>query len=581
MKILLKNVMFTLKHSFLPFAINLLIHGVYGVLPILAAYLWKVVIEDIQKYAFAGGIALYPVLFCVFIYCLSYGLSIALPVAFEVIDTLLRNSVKRVAQTQIHKKMDKIPYGQFEDAKINDSIINSSQTMVNGIFMYFSLNVTYFISDIVSLISSAILLMSYSKVLIFVYPVLMIPLIGYASSMRASAYNKMEITSLKRKMGGYEDYVSDLKYVKDTRILDCTNAFLKKRKDILQTIERSEMKSEKRVIFYQIITSLISAISYGIVLTIGMILMHYEKLSAAEYASLISLVGVINNVFNKVIDEMKNIPAEEVEIEAGFKLLDMDEGSYYETGISADYEVSLEDVGFKYPFSDEYALKNINLNVRKGQIVAIVGENGAGKTTLAKIILGLYEPTEGKACYDKREICKCIREELFSLTSAVFEDYNKYALTIEENISLSEKIEKERLDEALKLTNVDKIIQKFNAGAKTFLGKKYGGSDISGGEWQKIALARGYYAKSKIVILDEPTAALDPLAEYEMYQQFKKICKDRIGIIITHRLPAAAIADYIYYISNGMITEEGSHLSLISQNGEYANVYSAQKELFA
>ena len=126
----------------------------------------------------------------------------------------------------------------------------------------------------------------------------------------------------------------------------------------------------------------------------------------------------------------------------------------------------------------------------------------------------------------------------------------------------------------------NKIIMKFDAKEKAFLGKKYGGVDLSGGEWQKLALARGYYKKSRIVILDEPTASLDPIAEYNMYRQFKEICKDKIGIIITHRLPAASIADYIYYINNGKITEEGTHTSLINQNGEYAKIYALQKELF-
>lgn len=348
----------------------------------------------------------------------------------------------------------------------------------------------------------------------------------------------------------------------------------------MNSLIEKELKSEKKVMLLQLITSATSALAYGAVLGMGIFLMHTGRITVAEYASMISLVGVINNVFNKILDEIKNIPAEKLEIESGFKLLDMKEGNYHVSGMSADDELSAENVSFRYPLSDKDTLSNINLNIHNGQIVAFVGENGAGKSTLAKVILGLYEPTQGKVCYDHKDISGGVREEVFALSSAAFEDYNKYALTIEENIALSDEVNHENLQKAVQLTGAEKIILKFDAKEKAFLGKKYGGADISGGEWQKLALARGYYKESRIVILDEPTASLDPIAEYNMYQQFKEICKNKIGIIITHRLPTASIADYIYYINSGKIMEEGTHASLINQNGEYAKIYASQKELF-
>lgn len=228
MKVLIRNIIFTLKKSFLPFAVNIVIHGMYGVLPVLTAWLWKILIDHIQRYTDGREADVNKILLYVLIYCTSYGVSVALPVAFEVIDTLLRNSMKRVAQTQIHNKMDKIPYQQFEDAKINDYIVNSSQTMVNGIFMYFSLNVTYFISDVISLISSMILLYSYSAELLFVYPVLILPVLGYGRVTKLNTRTKLDLTPLKRKMRGYEEYVTDLQYVKDIRMLNCAHYFLEK-----------------------------------------------------------------------------------------------------------------------------------------------------------------------------------------------------------------------------------------------------------------------------------------------------------------------------------------------------------------
>ncbi len=581
MKILFRNVIFTMKNAFLPFLVNVLIHGSFGLLPVLAAYLWKKLIEFIQQYINDGEVSTGNVILYVLLFSSTYGLSVALPVSFEVIDTLLRNSIKKVAQTKIHDKMEKIPYFRFEDATINDYIVNSSQTMVNGIFMYFSLNITYFVSDIISLIASMLLLFSYSKELLLVYPILIIPVLGYAKHLGQSKKTKLELTSLQRKMSGYEEYITDLQYVKDTRMLNCSDYFLEKRRRLLKTMEEKEIFSEKKVMLFRVLMSLLSALSYGTVLAIGIYLMSDGKIQIAEYASLISLVGVISRIYNKVLEEIKNIPAEKIEIEAGFKLLDMPEGNYDESEISLDHDLSLENVSFRYPLSDRDSVADINLKARRGQIIAIVGENGAGKSTLVKLMLGLYEPSCGTVRYDGKSIANVSRNKLFSLSSAVFEDYNKYALNIDENIALSETINTEKLYKVTTFTGADKVIMKFDDKEKTFLGKKYGGADISGGEWQKIALSRGYYKNSSLIILDEPTASLDPITEFTMYKQFREMCNDKIGIIITHRLPAASIANYIYYINNGKITEEGTHLSLIEKNGEYAKIYMSQKELFA
>ncbi len=579
-KILFRNILFTLKNSFTPFFINIVIHCAYGVLPVISAYLWKNLIEYIQGYVRGDDQSFIGMLVYILIYSMSYGLAIALPVSFEAIDTILRNSVKKTAQTQIHEKMERMPYVQFEDPKINDYIVNSSQTMVNGVFMFFSLNVIYFVSRIISLGSSMILLYSYSRELILVYPVLLIPVLAYGKATKDSTQTKLELTTLLRKKRGYEDYISDVVYAKETRILDCSEAFLGKRNSVLKTMENKEFFSEKKVALHQGISSVVSALAHVTALAIGVNLMQRNLINVAEFASVISLTGVIAHLFNKMLDELRNLPAEKLEIEAGFKLLDMPEGKYDVSGVTADKEVLVNNVSFKYPFSSIEAISNINMQVRNGQIIAIVGENGAGKSTFVKVLLGLYEPSNGSVLYDKRNINEIKRNELFGLSSAVFEDYNKYALNIEENVSLSDNTDIEKLRQVMQITGVDCIILKYEDKEKTFLGKVYGGEDLSGGEWQKIALARGYYKDSRIVVLDEPTASLDPIAEYNMYLKFKEICKNRIGIIVTHRIPAASLADYIYYFKAGKIIEEGTHAELIRRNGDYAKTYSLQKELF-
>ncbi len=241
-------------------------------------------------------------------------------------------------------------------------------------------------------------------------------------------------------------------------------------------------------------------------------------------------------------------------------------------------EIRFENISFKYPKTENYILKNINMIVNPKQSISIVGRNGTGKTTLIKLLTGLYEPSDGKILLNGKDI-KCYSSEDYrKKLSVVFQDFQMLSFNIAENLSFADEVDIKREEYALKEAGVWDYINSLPNKTKTHVGKQFDetGTDFSGGQMQKLAIARAVYRDSELVILDEPTAALDPLAEAEIYEKFESIKAGKMAIYISHRLSSCKFSDRIIYLENGEITEDGSHDELIRADGAYAEMFNLQ-----
>lgn len=246
--------------------------------------------------------------------------------------------------------------------------------------------------------------------------------------------------------------------------------------------------------------------------------------------------------------------------------------------------INFDGVYFSYP-DGRYALKGISFTLYPGETVALVGENGAGKTTVVKLLARLYDPTAGTIWVDGENLKDLDLEAWRRQIAVVFQDFGRYALTLAENIALGDlKVldDLERLRRANQRAGMAEIVEQFPEGYQTSLGKQFGGTELSGGEWQKLALARAFVREeeAQLLILDEPTAALDPRSESEVYRRFAELAHGKTTLLITHRLASVRMADRILVLKNGHLLEEGTHEELLQRRGEYATLWSMQAQQY-
>ena len=246
------------------------------------------------------------------------------------------------------------------------------------------------------------------------------------------------------------------------------------------------------------------------------------------------------------------------------------------------YELSFHKVSFKYPGSDNYILKDINLKFEIGEKLALVGLNGAGKTTLVKLLLRLYEPTEGEIKLNGINIEKYDYDEYVQIFSVVLQDFRLFDFPLDENIAVSENVDTDKVKKVIELVGLTELVNNMPDKEGTLLYHENGdGVSLSGGEAHKVAIARALYKDAPFVILDEPTAALDPVAEAEIYERFDTLVGGKTTIYISHRMSSCKFCDRIIVISDGTIKEEGTHSSLIQKAGLYAEMYNTQAEYYA
>jgi ATP-binding cassette subfamily B protein len=246
--------------------------------------------------------------------------------------------------------------------------------------------------------------------------------------------------------------------------------------------------------------------------------------------------------------------------------------------------IEFRNVSFKYEGHDQYALRNVNLIIRPGEKIALVGRNGAGKTTLIKLLTRLYDPTEGQITLDGVDLRDYDLRELRQRIGVIFQDFVRYHLAASENVGFGqiEALEdRSRIVGAAQKSGADPVIAALPEGYDTMLGRWWSkGRDLSGGEWQKIALARAFMRDCEVIVLDEPTAALDAENEMRVFQQFRELTEDRMAVLISHRFSTVRMADQIYVIEEGQITERGSHADLLALGGTYARLFTLQAESY-
>ena len=339
----------------------------------------------------------------------------------------------------------------------------------------------------------------------------------------------------------------------------------------------------KNSIYQYFIDSLFIAFQYFIVVTkslsgafgIGNLVLYSQTLSSFS-SGILSFTNIFvelksNNRFIQDLFEYIDLPNK---MYSGTKSLQRCKYS--------DYEVEFRHVSFRYPDTDNYVLKDINVKLNLGERLNIVGMNGSGKTTFVKLLCRLYDPTDGQIFLNGVNITDYKYDEYMAFFSVVFQDFKLFAFTLGQNVAVSNTYNAERVRQCLQDAGFGERLSSLSAGIDTFLYKNFetSGVEISGGEAQKTVIARALYKESTVIIMDEPTAALDPIAEYEIYSNFQNIVKDRAAICISHRLSSCRVCDRILVFDEGKIVQDGSHEALVKEDGKYQELWNVQAQYY-
>lgn len=395
-----------------------------------------------------------------------------------------------------------------------------------------------------------------------------------------------------RKMTYLENTTKNFDYAKDIRLFHMSDVFEKEFGKVNHSFYSLNKKHHNRWILcnggMESILLLQKVLMYSWL--VYMVLSgHYQISDFVLYVGLVgtfhSSVGFITWIYSSIrgnclmINDYRNfIEWKEDSQSAGEK-------DGHITDIDLDeFEFQFENVSFKYPGHDNYVLKNINLTIKNGMKLAVVGVNGAGKTTFIKLIMKLYEPTEGRILLNGVDIKEYNRQEYFKLFSPVFQNVECFAMPIYQNVSFAdeENTDMDKVNAVLEQSGLKAKIDTYESGIHTNLLKIFDkkGIDLSGGEKQRLAMARALYKDGKVVILDEPTAALDALAEDRMYREFEDMIQNKTAIFISHRLGSTRFCDKIAMFEDGSVVEEGTHDELMKKDDKYAYMFRIQSQYY-
>ena len=519
----------------------------------------------------------------------------AATLTFNIFSSLLGNLDSRNLEKTSHEIKKRLgesimdlPYESLESAHMRDFISLAEKSQLFDILTYFS-----------GLFGALLTIVLYSSIILTINPfilLLMICVLIFKALINKAGrkinYNvRNDYAPIIRKVQYYSEIMQNSDYGKEVRVNSIEQWVLNK--------YTSTMKNEYKTIYFQntkdnsklnVFVSFASVFQTAVIYLIlsykvffsGMLIGDFSLYLTSANSFSSSVEGFMGNISNLLTCAAfaKNF---RYCIEEGKQQIKNEESSVITIDKNTIYKIEFKHVYFKYPETDSYVLKDINIVLEHGKSLSIVGVNGSGKTTFVKLLCRLYLPTMGEILVNGISIKEIPISEYSKIIAAVFQDYKLFAFSVSENIQMDLVHENERIDNAIKSSGLQDKINSLPHGTGTYLYKEFDpeGIEFSGGEGQKIAIARALYKNTPIVILDEPTSALDPLAEYEIYKRFHALANGKTAIYISHRLSSTKFTDNVAVFSEGKIVEYGTHKELMSvDKGLYKEMYLTQSQYY-
>jgi len=481
-------------------------------------------------------------------------------------------------QSLFHLRAGKMPLGDFEISNtfnnMQKALLGSDEapSLGRSIIQFLFYSLPFFIF-------TSIFLFSVKPLLIFAMMFIFISVL-ISQIIRAKIIFKFEneTAGLKRRTQYFEGCITSKEYFKETRTLGVFGYFYKSFIDLTTLLNKKSMQVEKKIAFIETLLRLVNILGYAGILGLLLYYIFDGSVSLGAFAAVFYSADKINNVLKGMVEDIGEAMKYLATTSFLLNFLEEPKEEKCVETLEKSVDIDIKNVSFKYPGSDTAVLKNINLKIKQSETLAIVGENGAGKTTLTKLITGLYQPSDGVILYGDKNINLYAHDKRYESISSVFQNFIRYKLTAGENIKISDMSSDIPLDEVLAAAKVPQA--KFTHALDTMLSREFDGTELSGGEWQRVAIARGFYRTHNLIILDEPTAAIDPIEESNIFRLFRESAHGKTAVLVTHRLGSAKIADKIIVMENGEITESGTHSELMEQKGKYSFMFSEQAKWY-
>jgi len=564
---------------------------VQGVLPLLSLYLMKLVVDAVTTGLATPdkGVAFRQV-----------ALLIGLMGAVTLVGALCRSLAGLVSEAQaqvvtdyisdiLHAKSIEVDLEYYESSQYYDTLHRAQQEapyrptrIVNGLAQVGQSGI--------SLLAMAALLFSFHWGVAAILFAAVVPGVLVRLRYAGKMYRwQRQRTPAERRAWYFHWLLTGDVQAKEVRLFDLGSLFMRRFRDLRQQLRRERLEITTRRSVAELVTQASATLavfgSYAFIayravqgtITLGDLVMYYQAFQRGQgflQEMLGGLAGLYeDNLFLSNLYEFLDLKPKVVEPHHPRPV-----PQPLQTGIVFDH------VSFQYPTGTREVLEDITLTIRPGEHIALVGENGAGKTTLIKLLCRLYDPTEGIITLDGLDLRQFATAALRREISVIFQDYARYHLTARENIWFGDvdlPPDDERIIAAARDSGADGVITGLPQGYETTLGKWFeDGEELSIGEWQKVALARAFLRAAQIIVLDEPTSALDAQAEYEVFKKFRQLAEGRTAILISHRFSTVRLADYIYVLEDGRISESGTHDELVRCGGMYAHLFETQAQYY-
>ncbi len=472
----------------------------------------------------------------------------------------------------------------FEETSFLDDInkaqkgVKNSVSLITGIVDATLIYIPYFLII-------GVYLYSLKPNLIIIIFLFSIPIM-FSQMFKSKLYARLEdkAAPLRRECDHYGECIIGKEKFKETRLLGAYNFFIKRYKNRLQTLNNVTMKTQVKSIRIELLFKIPVLLGHVITLLLLVRYLLDGSISVGNFGAILASTAMIMNMLEQMIcyiigNSMKQIGT----VDNYLKFMNIKES----VGKQINYEkapaIELKDVSLSYPGSKKDVISKVSIKFDSEEVIAIVGENGAGKSTLVKLISGIYLPNKGSVYFNGEDTRGLDPKTLMSNISSVFQDFQRYKMTLQDNIIISDTsttLINQCAQNSLKEADLNVNSKVFPQGMNTMLSRDFDGVDLSGGLWQRVAIARGFYKKHNMILLDEPTAAIDPVEESKLYMKFIELSKGKTSFIVTHRLSLTKMADRVVVMDKGKVVQIGTHKELISVKGKYQELYSSQSKWY-